>query len=239
MSSKKQVFIALEVLNLTGSETQTLVLGHIAYHHAKHGAFNSSVSAIAKYLNYSVNAVKNALHALTLYKDEHGQPLIHHELQDNYNRKIRLNAKHALGFKLVQSYTRMVMPRNPNDIITLHINLYSVSLDLYQSEHRYDSRHQHKMLVLKSLITAKIESNLLNSKNRRNTYSQTVQQLAEKLGWAAATIQALISSMIKTGLISVVKERVESYRGLLYIFGIITSSRTKRKSPLTRTPRPS
>ncbi|MGS0536286.1 hypothetical protein [Pseudoalteromonas sp. SaAl2] len=57
---KKQVFFALEVL----SATQTLVLGHIAYHHAKHGKFNSSASAVAKHLAYSINAVKNALKSL-------------------------------------------------------------------------------------------------------------------------------------------------------------------------------
>ena len=67
---KKQVFFSLEVLHETKSDTQTLVLGHIAYHHAKHGKFNSSVSSIAKHLCYSINAVKIALTQLLSAENE-------------------------------------------------------------------------------------------------------------------------------------------------------------------------
>lgn len=222
--NNKQVFIALEALKMTGSETQTLVLGHISYHFAKHGYFNSSIAAIAKYLNYSTNAVKQALIGLQNVVDEKGNPLLFVEVLENYNRKIKLNSKHALGFDLIKAFIAMI---NKTSVSKNSINLYSVSLDDYSVKHRYESRHKHKMLILKALITTRILSNLHNTNNKTNTYKQAVRGLSKLLGWSYMTIVSLVNTLIDDGFIAAKKQVLGRVCG--YIFSFITKSPTEEK----------
>lgn len=225
--TSKQVFYSLELLRLTKSDTQTLVLGHIAYHHAKHGAFNSSMGAIAKYLNYSVNAVKNAVLNLSNVVDKKGEPLIKVELsKESYNRRIKLNSKHELGFKLLQSYHQIVNQYGQTKQV---LNLYSVRLNEFKTKHRYDSRHAHKVLMLKSLINTKIQSNLRNSKENKTTYKQTISMLMKKLEWSFVTIKNLISSIQAEQALIISLDRIKN--AAVYVFTSITESVNVRQQP--------
>lgn len=210
---KKQVFYALEVLAATKSDTQTLVLGHIAYHHAKHGKFNSSASAVAKHLAYSINAVKNALKSLLEpLKDEKEPLIIETPNKSSYSRTLHLNVNHPLGYRLLQSYTQMLNKQQSNHTL----RLYPVQLHLFDSKSRYDSRHQHKMLMLQALITSKIKAGKIASRNKRDTYQQSISQLARKLGWAYMTVKSLIETMLEVGLLSVVREKVRKVVKLIF-----------------------
>ncbi|MEQ3442321.1 hypothetical protein ABMY47_12090 [Pseudoalteromonas sp. BZP1] len=210
---KKQVFFALEVLAATKSDTQTLILGHIAYHHAKHGKFNSSVSAIAKHLSYSVNAVKNGLKKLLEPLEDEKEPLLIESANpSSYSRTLHLNVKHPLGYRLLQSYTQMLNKQQTSNTL----RLYPVQLHLFDSKSRYDSRHKHKMLMLQALITSKIKAGKIATRNKRDTYQQSISQLASKLGWAYMTVKSLIETMLEVGLLSVVKEKVRNVVRLIF-----------------------
>lgn len=218
---KKQVFFSLEVLHETKSDTQTLVLGHIAYHHAKHGKFNSSVSSIAKHLCYSINAVKNALSQLLSAENEEKQPLLFEESTKGYSRTLRLNLKHQLGYRLLQSYTQIIHGQQAANTLPL----YGLQLHLFDSKSRYDSRHQHKMLMLHALISSKIKASKLSTRNKRDTYQQSISQLSKKLGWAYMTVKSLIETMRPLGLLSVTKEQVR--RVAKFVFGEVKTSKAK------------
>lgn len=212
---KKQVFFALEVLAATKSDTQTLILGHIAYHHAKHGKFKSSVSAIAKHLSYSINAVKNGLKKLLEPQEEQKEPLlIESDNPSSYSRTLHLNVKHPLGYRLLQSYTQMLNKQQSSNTL----RLYSVQLHLFDSKSRYDSRHQHKMLMLQALITSKIKAGKIATRNKRDTYQQSISQLASKLGWAYMTVKSLVETMLEVGLLSAVKEKLKNVCKFIFSF---------------------
>lgn len=198
---KRQVFFSLEVLTATQSETQTLVFSHIAFLHARFGKFNSSTSAIAKHLRYSVNAVKNALSEL-LDSREGKTPLLIEEQSQGYNRCLKINLQHPLGYRLLQSYTQMLNKQpSPHTL-----PLYSVRLDLVDPKSRYDSRHQHKMLMLYGLINSKIKANKIATRNKQKSYRQSISQLSKKLGWVYMTVKSLLDTMLSMGLLTVEKD---------------------------------
>ncbi|MBQ4838694.1 helix-turn-helix domain-containing protein [Pseudoalteromonas luteoviolacea] len=211
--NKKQVFFAPEVLKATRSDTQTLVLGHIAYHHAKHNKFNSSVSAIAKHLNYSVNAVKNALKKLLEPSDGGNEALLREEPNPNsYSRQLFINTKHPLGYRLLQSYVQMLNKQQSQHTL----RLYGVQLHLFESKTRYDSRHQHKMLMLHALIAGKINAVKLSKNSKRESYCQSIGQLAQKLGWAYMTVKALLQSINEFDLLEVMWSAVNKPAFILF-----------------------
>jgi len=223
-NKKRQVFFSLEVLAATKSDTQTLVLGHIAWHHANHQAFNSSMSAAAKYLCYSVNAVKSAVENLkkqNLLVEEPGA--------NGYSRRLKLNTKSPLCFQLLQAFVQMVNKQQTKSAL----KLYPVQLHLFNSNSRHDSRHQHKMLMLKALITSKIEGALRASRNKQKTYQQTISQLAAKLGWAYMTVKSLLATMQEIGIISVAKEFVG--KTARFVFGLSVSMQVEK--PKQRPPK--
>ncbi|MGP4944109.1 hypothetical protein [Pseudoalteromonas nigrifaciens] len=224
----QQVFYSLELLNLTKSDTQTLVFGQIAYHHAKHGAFNSSMSAIAKYLKYSINAVKNAVKNLGGIVDDKGEPLIKiKEAQNSYNKNIKINPKHALGFKLLQSYCQIVSEfGNTKNVL----NLYPVRLNEYKSKNKHDSRHLHKALMLKSLINKKIESNILNSKENKKTYQQTISKLMKKFKWSYVTVKNLLNTLRDQQAVTITTTCIKN--ASLYIFKKTTKPPKCQQAPL-------
>ena len=210
------MFFALEVLKATRSDTQTLVLGHIAYHHAKHSKFNSSVSAIAKHLNYSVNAVKNALKKLLEPSDGENEALLREEPNPNsYSRQLFINTKHPLGYRLLQSYVQMLNKQQSQHTL----RLYGVQLHLFKSKTRYDSRHQHKMLMLNSLLTSKVKCLNLSKRSKNKKYNQTIPQLKKLLGWTYLTIKSLIESILELGLLLV--NQVKANRKSIFTFTLI------------------
>lgn len=234
--NKKQVFFALEVLKATKSDTQTLVLGHIAYHHAKHSKFNSSVSAIAKHLNYSVNAVKNALKKLLEPSDGENEALLREESNPNsFSRQLFINTKHPLGYRLLQSYVQMLNKQQSQHTL----RLYGVQLHLFESKTRYDSRHQHKMLMLHALIAGKINAVKLSKNSKRESYCQSIGQLAQKLGWAYMTVKSLLETIDDFKLCNLTK--VIDGKKLNFIFEILSCREVvkephKAKQPLLDIP---
>lgn len=216
--NKKQVFFALEVLKATSSDTQTLVLGHIAYHHAKHSKFNSSVSAIAKHLNYSINAVKNALKKLLEPSDGENEALLREEPNPNsYSRQLFINTKHPLGYRLLQSYVQMLNKQQSQHTL----RLYGVQLHLFKSKTRYDSRHQHKMLMLYALISGKLNAVKLSKAIKRDCYIQSIGRLEKKLLWSYMTVKSLLESIINAGLLSVDSRSIKHAK--CFVFRAATS----------------
>ena len=231
-NQKSQVFFAAEILQHTKSETQTLVLSHLAYFHASKSQFKSSVSAIAKHLSFSINAVKSAIEALV--KKE----LITQEVAESgfRTRTIKLNTNNEIAFKLLQSFQAM-FKKHKGDFF----NLYSVDLDLFKSESRYDSRHKHKALMLKAIADTKIKSSIRNSKNKKNTYTKSIPDLCKITNWSYMTVKNLIQTIKSASLNTVVTEK--SSRALQYIFSLFKKPKQKTtptvNSSTERTKRPS
>ena len=231
-NQKSQVFFSTEILQHTKSETQTLVLGHLAYFHASKNQFKSSVSSIAKHLCFSINAVKNAI--AKLEKSE----LITQEVSDSgfRTRTIKLNSDNEIAFKLLLSFQAMLKKSKGN-----FFNLYSVDLNLFKSESRYDSRHMHKTLMLKAIADTKIKSNLRNSKHRQKTYKKSIPDFCKMTNWSYMTVKNLILTIQSASLNTVVTEN--SSRALQYIFSLFKKPKQKTtptvNSSTERTNRPS
>ena len=225
-NQKSQVFFSTEILQHTKSETQTLVLGHLAYYHAnqKHGnQFKGSISSIAKRLHFSINAVKNAISELD--KSE----LITQEISDSgfRTRTIKLNIDNEIAFKLLLAFQNMFKKVRGD-----FFNLYPFDLDLFKSESRYDSRHQHKCLMLKSIADEKIKSSIRNSKNKKNTYKKSIPELCKITSWSYMTVKNLIQTIQNADLNTVITEK--STRALQYIFSLFKKKKSKNQSTATQ-----
>ena len=224
-NQKSQVFFATEILQHTKSETQTLVLSHLAYYHAnqKHGnQFKGSISSIAKRLHFSINSVKTAIDELVQ------QGLITQSISEKgfRTRTIKLNSDNEIAYKLLQSFQAML-----KKVKGSFFNLFSVDLDLFKSESRYDSRHQHKSLMLKAIVDTKIKSNIRNSKNKKNTYKKSIPELCKITAWSYMTVKNLIQTIQNTSLNTVITEK--STRALQYIFSLFKTKQSKNQSTAT------
>jgi len=218
-AKNKIVYFSLEVLQVTQSETQTLVFSHIAHFNATFGQFKSQVSAIAKHLNYSVNAVKKAIDDL-IKKDM----IIQDKAEKGYKRTITINPAHDVAFSHLVAHQAMKKKLKGN-----YFNLYAVDFKGFTSKSRHDSRHEHKALMLNAVIATKIRSNFINSKNKNKSYRQTISDICTKTNWAFMTVKRLMATMLKSKAIDYAKDTAK--RAVRYVFSLPSKIKIKRSKP--------